>query len=53
MIEDFSGLCENLFTDLLDTFNMKDWGMSWSDFVKQFITEITEKSKEWEKEEIE
>lgn len=40
MINEFNGMCDDLFTTLLDSYMMKEWGMTWEEFVNQAEEEI-------------
>ena len=42
MIEEFSGICSETMEILLDIYQMKDWEMSWKEFLKQFLQEMVD-----------
>lgn len=48
MIDEYSNLFEKLMGDLLDVYQMKDWGLSWQSFLEQAKSEIDSKFEEWE-----
>lgn len=52
MINDFCGVCSNAFSELLDAYQMKDWGMSWQEFLEQFAKEISVSVENWKKERV-
>ena len=52
MIEEFSGVCSDAMSTLLDVYQMKDWGVSWVEFLTQFTEEILATIEEWKNEEI-
>ena len=52
IIESYCGVCEQAFETLLDAYQMKDWEMTWSEFVDQFEKEIQDEIKIWKKQEI-
>lgn len=47
MINNFSAIFDDIFSTLLDIYQMKDWQMSWKDFLIQFNKEASEKILEW------
>ena len=49
MIEKFCGVCDQAFETLLDAYQMKDWGMTWDEFLDQFEKELQEKMVHWRK----
>lgn len=53
MIDDYCGMCDSLLETLLDTFQMKDWNMSWSEFISQAQKEINLKCEKWKTEDAE
>jgi hypothetical protein len=42
MIEEFSGVCSEAMSTLLDAYQMEDWKMSWKEFLKQFLQEMVD-----------
>ena len=40
MIDEFNGMCDDLFTTLLDSYQMTDWGMTWEEFLNQAEKEV-------------
>ena len=42
MINEFSGICDKLTSQLLDIYQMADWGMDWKTFVETALKEIEE-----------
>jgi hypothetical protein len=50
MINDFSNICSETMCELLNIFNMKDWQMTWEEFLNQFQTEILTHIENWKKE---
>lgn len=46
------GIEENLFTVLLDGYQMFDWKMNWKEFIMQAREEIDQKMEEWKQENI-
>ena len=36
MIEEFDNVCSKTMSTLLDIYQMKDWGMSWAEFLEKF-----------------
>ena len=49
MIEKFCGVCDQAFGTLLDAYQMKDWGMTWDEFLDQFERELQEQMVAWRK----
>lgn len=49
MIEKFCGVCDQAFETLLDAYQMKDWGMTWDEFLDQFERELQEQMVAWRK----
>ena len=47
MINNFSTIFDDIFSNLLEIYQMKDWQMSWKDFLIQFNKELSEKIVEW------
>lgn len=35
MIDEFNGMCDELFTTLLDSYRMTNWDMTWEEFFKR------------------
>lgn len=52
IIESFCGVCSQAFETLLDAYQMRDWEMTWEEFINQFEKEIQDDIKLWKKEEI-
>jgi hypothetical protein len=52
-IDDFSNIISDTFGRLLDIYQMKDWGMDFEDFKKEFIKEFQILSPSWTIEEEE
>ena len=52
MIEEFSEVCSDAMSTLLDVYQMKNWGMTWEKFLTQFTKEILATIEEWKNEEI-
>jgi hypothetical protein len=52
MIEKFCGICSENMSTLLEVYQMKDWGMTWAEFLDEFIKETLETVDEWKKENI-
>ena len=52
MIEEFSGVCSDAMSTLLDVYQMKNWGMTWEKFLAQFEEEILATIEKWKNEEI-
>lgn len=52
IINSFCGVCDQAFETLLDAYQMRDWEMTWEEFINQFEKEIQDKIKLWKKEEI-
>ena len=46
------GIEENLFTVLLDGYQMFDWKMNWKEFIMRAREEIDQKMEEWKQENI-
>lgn len=53
MIEEYSGLCSETMGTLLDIYQMKDWEMSWKEFLKQFLFEMVVTIKQYQVDEEE
>ncbi len=52
MIEEFSGVCSDALSTLLDVYQMKNRGMTWEKFLAQFTEEMLAAIEKWKKEEI-
>lgn len=52
MIDEYCGICDELFSVLLDTFQMKDWHMTWKQFIEQAQKEIDLHCKKWKTEKV-
>ena len=52
MIEEFSGVCLDALSTLLDVYQMKNWDMTWEEFLAQFTEEILAAIEKWKNEEI-
>ena len=52
MIEEFSGVCSDALSTLLDIYQMKNWDMTWEKFLTQFTEEILAAIEKWKNEEI-
>ena len=52
MIEEFSGVCSDAMSTLLDVYQMKNWDMTWENFLAQFEEEILVTIERWKNEEI-
>lgn len=52
MIEEFSGVCSDALSTLLDIYQMKDWQMTWKEFLAQFTKEMLAAIEKWKNEEI-
>ena len=52
MIEQFSGVCSDALSTLLDVYQMKKWDMTWENFLVQFTEEILAAIEKWKNEEI-
>lgn len=50
MIEEFSGVCSNAMSTLLDAYQMKDWEMTWAQFLEQFSGEMLDTVNKWKNE---
>lgn len=50
MIEEFCGVCSKTMSILLDVYQMKDWGMTWVEFLEQFTCEILDTIGEYQNE---
>lgn len=53
MIEQFSGLCSSTMSSLLEIYSMKDWGMTWPQFIEQFAMEMRAEMESWKDDDIE
>ena len=52
MIEEFSGVCSDALSTLLDIYQMKSWDMTWEKFLAQFTEEMLAAIEKWKNEEI-
>jgi hypothetical protein len=52
MIEKFCGICSENMSTLLEVYQMKDWGMTWVEFLEKFTEVILDTIGEWQCEEI-
>ena len=52
MIEEFCGICSESMSTLLEVYQMKDWGMTWAEFLNEFTKEILDIINKWKKENI-
>ena len=52
MIEKFCGVCSESMSTLLEVYQMKDWGMTWAEFLDDFIKETLETADKGKKENI-
>ena len=52
MIEEFSGVCSDAMSTLLDVYQMKNWDMTWENFLAQFTEEMLAAIEKWKNEEI-
>ena len=53
VIEPYCGICDQIFSKLLDIYQMQDWDMTWEEFLNQFELELQEKIANWKKEDFE
>ncbi len=49
---DFEVISDNLMVELLDLYNMNDWGVSWIEFTEKFTGVMLETIGQWQQEEI-
>ena len=47
MIEQFCGVCSDAMSTLLDAYQMKDWHMTWKEFLEQFSYEMMGMVEKW------
>ena len=47
MIEQFCGVCSDAMSTLLDAYQMKDWHMTWKEFLEQFSYEMIGMVEKW------
>ena len=40
MIENFCGICSESMSTLLEIYQMKNWGLTWAEFLKEINKEI-------------
>lgn len=52
LYKEFNGMTENIMSELLDIYQMKDWGCSWARFLEIFNEVVDEKIGKWQKEKI-
>lgn len=52
MIENFCDICSKSMSTLLDIYQMKNWEMTWTEFLDEFTKEILDTINEWKKENI-
>jgi hypothetical protein len=52
LYKEFNGMTENIMSELLDIYQMKDWGCSWAQFLEIFNEVVDEKIGKWQKEKI-
>ncbi len=52
MIEKFCDICSESMATLLEIYQMKDWKMTWVEFLNEFAKEILDTINEWKKENI-
>lgn len=52
MINEFCGINHEVFSTLLDAYQMIDWNMSWEEFLNQFSLEINTSIEKWKKEKV-
>lgn len=52
IIDKFCGLTDQLFSTLLDVYQMTDWKMSWKEFIEQAQKEVDEWFEKIKEEEI-
>lgn len=50
MIEEFCGICSENMSTLLEVYQMDNWGMTWVEFLNEFIKEMTETVNDWKEE---
>lgn len=52
MIEEFSNICSDTMSRLLEIYAMDDWGMTWVQFLEQFTGEMLDTIGKWQSEAI-
>jgi hypothetical protein len=52
MIEKFCGICSESMSTLLEVYQMKNWEMTWEEFLDEFTKEILDTISKWKKENI-
>ena len=52
MIEEFINVSSDTMSTLLDIYQMKDWGVTWVEFLEKFTEVILDTIGEWQCEEI-
>lgn len=52
MIENFYDICSKSMSTLLEIYQMKDWKMTWAEFLNEFTKEMLDTINEWKKENI-
>lgn len=50
--EEFDSMTDNIMSQLLEVYQMKDWGCSWTRFLEIFNEMIGEKIGDWQNEKI-
>lgn len=52
MINDYCGFCNDAFQTLLDAYQMKEWGISWKEFIMQAAKEFQNDVENWADESV-
>lgn len=52
MRREFKSMTDDIMSQLLDLYQMKDWGCSWVQLLEIFNEVVNEKIGEWQKEKI-
>lgn len=52
LYKEFDSRIDNIMSDLLDVYQMKDWGCSWVRFLEIFNEMVGEKIGDWQNEKI-
>lgn len=52
MIEEFINVSSNTMSTLLDIYQMKDWDVTWVEFLEKFTEVMLDTIGEWQCEEI-
>ena len=52
MINEFCEINEQIFSTLLDIYQMTYWDMTWEEFLNQFMVELVPDVEEWKKEKV-